>query len=170
MQQKDSSIPTNPTALSCRPIFNSHTNLFLIKKISARESGLQDASAASNRNVSSSQRAAAKAYDLPAATLIQRIKEKSKSHQESAEPLSLISTDQELYLVNWIIELDRVRQAPSYVQVRKMVAEILSVKDTTSVGKNWVYRILSRHPQIKGMPGKSLDKSRVQAATIEAIV
>ncbi|KAI1008084.1 hypothetical protein K3495_g152 [Podosphaera aphanis] len=107
--------------------------------MSARESRLQDAITAFNRNEFLSQRAAAKAYDLPAATLIQRIKEKSKSHQESAEPLKLLCNDQELYLVNWIIELDRVKQAPSHFQVRKMVAKILNLEeDNTSTGKNWV--------------------------------
>ncbi|KAI0999582.1 hypothetical protein K3495_g8613 [Podosphaera aphanis] len=40
---------------------------------------------------------------------------------------------------------------------------------TTSVGKKWVYRFLSRHPQIKGMTGKPLDKAKVQAAIIETI-
>ncbi|KAI1004624.1 hypothetical protein K3495_g3587 [Podosphaera aphanis] len=138
--------------------------------MSARESRHQDAIIAFNRNEFSSQRAAAKAYGLSAATLIQRFKEKSKSHQGSVEPLKLISNDQELYLVNWIIELDRVKQAPSHVQVRKMVAKILNLEeDNTSVGKDWVYRFLSRHPQIKGMTGKPFDKSRVQTATTEAI-
>ncbi|KAI0992754.1 hypothetical protein K3495_g15431 [Podosphaera aphanis] len=108
------------------------------------------------------ERAATKAYDLLVATLIQRIKEKSKSHQESVEPLKLLSNDQELYLVNLIIELDRAKQAPSHVQVRKMVAKIPNLEeDNTSIGKNWIYRFLSRHPQIKGMTGKPLDTERV---------
>ena len=138
--------------------------------MSVRESRISDAIAAFNRNEFSSRRAAAVAYDVPAATLIQRIKEKSKSHQEGAESLKRLTNDQELYLVNWIIELDRVKQAPSRVQVRKMVTKILNLEgDNISLGKNWVYRFLSRHPQIKGMTGKPLDKARVQAATTEAI-
>ncbi|KAI0995995.1 hypothetical protein K3495_g12185 [Podosphaera aphanis] len=51
-----------------------------------------------------------------------------------------------------------------------MVAKILNLEeDNTSMGKNWGYRFLSRHPQIKGMTGKPLDKARVQAATTETI-
>ncbi|KAI0996858.1 hypothetical protein K3495_g11325 [Podosphaera aphanis] len=51
-----------------------------------------------------------------------------------------------------------------------MVAKILNLEEeNTSIGKNWVYRFLSRHPQIKGMTGKPLDKARVQAATTETI-
>ncbi|KAI0996722.1 hypothetical protein K3495_g11460 [Podosphaera aphanis] len=51
-----------------------------------------------------------------------------------------------------------------------MVAKILGLQeDITFVGKNWVYRFLLRHPQIKGMTGKPLDKARVEAATPELI-
>ncbi|KAI1004165.1 hypothetical protein K3495_g4043 [Podosphaera aphanis] len=50
-----------------------------------------------------------------------------------------------------------------------MATKILNLEDSTSVGKNWGYRFLSRHPQIKGMTGKLPDKARVQAATTEAI-
>ncbi|KAI1002970.1 hypothetical protein K3495_g5235 [Podosphaera aphanis] len=51
-----------------------------------------------------------------------------------------------------------------------MVAKILGLQeDITFVGNNWVYRFLLRHPQIKGMTGKPLDKARVEAATPELI-
>ena len=59
--------------------------------MSVRESRISDAIAAFNRNEFSSRRAAAVTYDVPAATLIQRIKEESKSHQEGAESLKRLT-------------------------------------------------------------------------------
>ncbi|KAI1001777.1 hypothetical protein K3495_g6422 [Podosphaera aphanis] len=134
--------------------------------MSSFELRVQDAITAFERSEFSSQRAAATEFGIPVSTLNYRIRQKRQSHKEGAEHLKLLTSDQELYLVNWIIQLDRVKQAPSYVRVRKMVAKILGLQeDITFVGKNWVYRFLLRHPQMKGITGKPLDISRVKAAT-----
>ncbi|KAI1004041.1 hypothetical protein K3495_g4170 [Podosphaera aphanis] len=127
--------------------------------MSSFESRVQDARIVFERNEFSSQRAAAIEFGIPVSTFNYRIRPKRQSHKEGAEHLKLLTSDQELYLVNWIIQLDRVKQALSHVQVRKMVAEIAgSQEDITFVGKNWVYRFLLRHPQIKGITGAP-DKS-----------
>ncbi|KAI0993129.1 hypothetical protein K3495_g15055, partial [Podosphaera aphanis] len=138
--------------------------------MSSRESRLQEAISGLNRNESPSRRAAAVAYDVPYTTLNERIRQKRQSRVEAAEPLKLLTNDQELFLVNWIIELDRVKQAPSHVHVRKLVAKILDLQgDNTSVGINWIRRFLSRHPQIKGMNAKPINQARVEAATPQKI-
>ncbi|KAI1007837.1 hypothetical protein K3495_g400 [Podosphaera aphanis] len=134
--------------------------------MSSFESRVQDAITAFERDEFSSQRAAATELGIPVSTFNYRIRQKRQSQKEGAEHLKLLTSDQELYLVNWIIQLDRVKQAPSHVHVRKMVAKILGLQeDTTFVDKNWVYRFLLRHPQIEEMAGKPLDKARVEAAT-----
>ena len=77
--------------------------------MSSRESRLQEAISAFNRNEFPSRRAAAVAYDVPYTTLNERIRQKRQSRVEAVEPLKLLTNDQALFLVNWIIELDRVK-------------------------------------------------------------
>lgn len=51
-----------------------------------------------------------------------------------------------------------------------MVIKILNLKeDNTSIGKNKAHKSLSRHPSIKGMTGKPLNKTIVEVTTLELI-
>ena len=62
-----------------------------------------------------------------------------------------------------------VRKFLVYFDMGRTIAITNLGEDNTFVGKHRVYRFLSRHPQIKGMTGKPLDKAKVQAANIEVI-
>lgn len=99
-----------------------------------------------------------------------RLRQRRQFHKETSKPLQLLINGQELFFVNQIIELDHVKQALSHAHVRKMVAKIVKLQsDDISVGICWIHRILSRHPQIKGMTAKPFDGARVESATPQKI-
>ncbi|KAI0993429.1 hypothetical protein K3495_g14755 [Podosphaera aphanis] len=138
--------------------------------MSTTEIKLQNAISAFKNGKLPSQRAAASEFDVPLSTLNSRVTEKSSPRRAAAEAQQRLSKEQEDYLVRWIIQLDRSKEAPSHIRVREMAAKILEIGgDVKPLGKRWVNKFLTRHTQVKGMIGKPLDRSRVEASTQDAI-
>src|SRR5277367_2297433 len=92
------------------------------------------------------------------------------SKQEARSTQQLLSQHQEALLVQWILDLEAGRFAPSHAQLREMAA--LVSKDSGGpdrVGNNWVDRFLKRHPEIHTKIGVKIDAQRLRNTTPEAL-
>ena len=114
-------------------------------------------------------RAAAKAHNVPFATLNRRSKG-GISRQEARSTQQLLSQHQEELLVKWILDLEAGGFAPSHAQLREMAG--LVSKDSggpDKVGNNWVDRFLKRHPEIHTKTGVKIDDQKLRNTTPEAL-
>jgi hypothetical protein len=100
-----------------------------------------------NKKIPNVKRAAA-IYNIPRTTLRDRL----KGIQQKAEicPASLkLSTNEEESLIKWILDLAKHGLPPWPSLVRQMANHLLSEHGNQQVGKNWVYKLVTRRPEIK---------------------
>lgn len=135
----------------------------------AREVAIQSAINDFNAGLYPSQRAAAKAYNVPPPTLSARIRgttdrAASHQHQQRLTPL------QEDFLVEWILEEDARACPPSHARAREMANRILRMNgDNQPIGKHWLYHFIKRQPRIASVVGRKLEAQRADAATPEQV-
>jgi len=73
------------------------------------------------------------------------------------EPQQLLSNDQEKKLKKWITDLEAQGHAPSFSQIRELIAAMNGASGgPTQVGKNWASRFLRRHPDIRSKVGRKI--------------
>ena len=131
----------------------------------AREVAIQSAIADFNAGLYNSQRAAARAYGIPQATLHGRMKGQvrkalSNQHQQRLSP------QQEEFLVEWILEEEALGRPPSHARAREMATRILHMNgDQAPLGKRWVINFINRNPRIASIIGRKLEAPRAEAAT-----
>ena len=102
----------------------------------------------------SSIRAAARAYGVPHTTLTRRLKG-TTSRSDFTHPNRKLTQTEETALVEWILSLDTRGIPPTQALVQEMAELLLrervqnaSIEETT-LGQRWVYRFITRHPEIK---------------------
>jgi 4-hydroxybenzoate polyprenyltransferase len=119
--------------------------------------------------VFTSERAAARAYGVPRSTLKDRLRG-STNRIASHEFQQRLSREQEEYLADWIIELDREGNAPSHARVREMASRILRQSgDTQSLGKEWIKHFRQRNPRVNTCIGKTIDSKRIEGTQPEKL-
>lgn len=135
----------------------------------ARELSIQSAIRDFNAGIYPSQRAAAKAYNIPAPTLSARIRgatDSRTSHQHQQR----LSPTQEEFLVEWILEEDARACPPSHARAREMANRILRMNgDQQPVGKLWLSHFVRRNPRVSSVVGRKLEAPRAEAATPEQV-
>jgi transposase len=104
-------------------------------------------------------------WKIPAQTLSNRIKGRTKPRQQAHGAQQRLSPDQEAVLVTWIQLWADTARPISISRIQRIARDLAGGK----VGKNWVYRFLQRHPQLKLGKPLGLDPKRAQAFN-EAIV
>lgn len=89
-----------------------------------------------------------------------------KSRRAARAPQQLLTPEQEQHLVQWILRSEAGGNTINHTQIREIALLILQVTNgPTTVGKEWTYRFLKRHPEIKTKMGKKLDQQKAQTPT-----
>ena len=122
----------------------------------------------------SSIRAAARAYGVPHTTLTRRL-EGTTSRSDFTHPNRKLTQTKETALVEWILSLDTRGIPPTQALVQEM-AELLfrervqnaSIEETT-LGQRWVYRFITRHPEIKSRYSRKYDYKRAKCEDPEVM-
>ena len=129
------------------------------------EESIQAAIRDLNTGVFSSQRAAAKAYKIPQATLSARIRG-TQSSQTSHVYQQRLTPEQEEFLVQWILEEDVRAFPPSHARAREMANRILRMNgDNNPVGKHWLSFFIKRNPRVASIVGRKIEAARAEGAT-----
>ena len=130
-----------------------------------REAAFQAAISDLNAGVFSSQRAAAKAYNIPRATLSARIRG-SQNSQNSHVYQQRLTPQQEEFLVQWILEEDARAFPPSHARAREMANRILRMNgDENPVGKHWLSHFIKRNPRVASIIGRKIEAARAEGVT-----
>jgi len=141
------------------------------------ESDLQTAILAYKVGEYTSIRACASAFSLPRRTLQHRISGRnSRSHAH--EPMQILSPAEEKTLVRWITHLTSTGFPASPALAIEMAEEIRRGRYQLSrtppsylrpIGKSWLHRFRTRHPEIQGVWARNIERARHQAMSVEAV-
>nr|XP_049693639.1 uncharacterized protein LOC126054037 [Helicoverpa armigera] len=108
---------------------------------------------------------AAKSYDIPKTTILDRLKDKYKNPGNIGGPTVLTSSE-EMYLVKWILELGEVGFPITKTQLLDSVTKLIKslgrqnpFKDDQP-GKKWYNGFLARHPEVSKRVPQSLTTCR----------
>ena len=120
----------------------------------------QDVSAAlDDIRKGTSVRKAALEWKIPVQTLRDRSKGKTKPRQYAHGMQQRFSSEGEAVLVAWIRLWADTARPTSISRIQRIARDLAGGK----VGKNWVYRFLKRHPELKLGKPSGLDPKRAQA-------
>ncbi|OWY56620.1 CENP-B protein [Alternaria alternata] len=134
-----------------------------------REAAIQAAISNVVSGVFTSQRAAAKAYNIPRSTLAARLRG-TRTRQFSHEYQQRLTPQQEEFLVQWILEEDARAFPPSHARAREMANRILRMNgDNNPVGKRWISFFLKRNTRVASIVGRKIEGARAEGATQEQI-
>jgi hypothetical protein len=128
----------------------------------------------------SSIRAAARHFQIPPSTLIDRMSG-AQSQVKSHETYQTLSNAEENTLVRWITRLTATGYPATPALLREMAQEVWNQRvhvasrqtntpsSTTVTGHEWLYRFLNRHPNLKATYSRQLESARHKEATSERI-
>lgn len=111
-------------------------------------------------DASLSQRRAAALYNVNQSTISNR-RAGQTSRRDSHPNRSKLSKNEEEVIVQTIRKLDKRGFAPTFSYVRDMANQLLVARRGEIVGINWVYRLISRRPDIKSQITRLRDHQRV---------
>lgn len=123
---------------------------------------------------------AAIAFTVPRSTLYDRVKYGRKARNQAQEDNQHLTHTEEAELVRWITRLTISGYAPRYEILRRLAEIIRDRRVTTNadeiplkvydvIGKEWVPRFIQRHPELASVRLRSIDASRVKAASPERL-
>ena len=115
-------------------------------------------------------RATAKAYNLTESTLRRRKNGQTVTRSQARAEQQILSLYQEDMTKSWILYCEQCGFAISHAQLREFVVLLSSsAGGPTRVGRQWVSRFLSRHPEVKTKIGKKLKVLRTENITSERL-
>jgi hypothetical protein len=91
---------------------------------------------------------AAKIYNVPRTTLRDRLKGTQQRSQIRANSHKLTEYEEES-LIKWILDLDKRGLPPRPSLVQDMANYLLLQHGNQQIGKNWVYKLVQRRPELK---------------------
>ena len=106
-------------------------------------------------------RAAAKLYNIPAATLSDRRAGRPARRDTMPNSKKLTKSEEEA-IVQYVIELDSRSFPPRLCGVEDMANQLLRVRDAPPVGKLWAHRFVKRHPDICTRYSRRYDYQRAK--------
>ena len=119
-------------------------------------------------------RKAAAAFDVPKSTLHERVKG-GGTRQQAQVGNRKLSLTEEAALIQWIQSMDDRGMSPTIGYIRQMADLLVRERTssvlldasvtstpvlTTTVGENWVRRLLDRHPELKTKNSRKYDYQR----------
>ncbi len=137
--------------------------------MSNKEHLIQKASNDVDLGLFSSIRKAADYYDVPNSTVAHR-RAGRPSVAETDRISQRLSKQEEKVLIQYIRDLQRQHLCPNYAQIRRMVVKLLQSKgDKIRLGKHYVQRLISRHPELKTRRNRQMDVKRLMALDSDVI-
>ena len=106
-------------------------------------------------------RKAAASYDVNWTTLRNRTHGMT-SRQDSTPNSRKLTSQEELAIVRYILELDSRGFSPRPQDVREMADLLLSERDASPVGKNWTTNFIKRRTELKSKFNRKYDYQRAQ--------
>src|SRR5258706_6206040 len=100
-------------------------------------------------------------YDIPEATLRSRIHGIASRHDSTPNSRRLTSQE-ELAIVQFILDLDSRGFPPRPQDVRDMADLLLTLRDGLSLGKNWTTKFINSRPELKSKFSRKYDYKRAQ--------
>ena len=115
-----------------------------------------------------SRRHAAKLYNIPEATLRDRINGKTPI-QERRNARHILTPSEEESLVRYILDLDSRGFPPRFDGVEDMANLLLATRRAKPVGKQWAYRFVQRRPELKTRFSRAYDFQRALCEDLDLI-
>jgi hypothetical protein len=116
-----------------------------------------------------SQNKSAQKHGVPQQTLSRRLAG-LPSQFEISQPSQRLSASQEDKLAQWILRQESLGYAPSHPQTVACVEALLKRHgDTKPLGKNWLYKFIQRHPEVKTKVGRRQEAARFNGFTPKAV-
>lgn len=128
-----------------------------------RERNIQKAIRSYKQGVFSSIHQAAASQDVPYSTVYYRMKGERKPRTIAHEKEQLLSRREGNKVKKWICFMDEKGLPIRFDLVRAMVLKLLksNKKRATAVGKHWISRFLSRHPDLASKFRSQVKKQRI---------
>jgi Tc5 transposase DNA-binding domain/helix-turn-helix, Psq domain len=126
------------------------------------------------RDSSLSARKAAQIYNIAHTTITRRSHEQSRPKKLIDQSKQLLTPVEERTLVRWVIQYYKWGLPLAFKQIRQFALEIVAKKTPVhetrpSLSDRWHRKLLQRHPEIKRVSARGLDRVRASAAHIETI-
>lgn len=118
---------------------------------------------------------AGKVFNVAPSTITRRLNKQTKPKKHANESKQLLTPVEERTLVRWVIQNYTWGLPLALKQIRQFALEILIRKDPQPYGSlpplsdRWHRKLLTRHPEIKRVSARGLDRVRASAAHIETI-
>ena len=115
------------------------------------------------RNKVMSLNGASKAFDIPYATLGDKVRGR---RPVKAPPKTVLSSEDEKKLVDWLLELSKRGFGRTREDLKDIVKKILDDRKATTVftnnrpGKDWMQAFFKRHPEVAERTSQALGKER----------
>jgi Tc5 transposase DNA-binding domain/helix-turn-helix, Psq domain len=124
------------------------------------------------RDSSLSARKAGQIYNIACTTITRRLYEQSRPKKLIDQSKQLLTPVEERTLVRWVIQYYKWGLPLAFKQIRQFALEILARKNhgiRPSLSDRWQRKLLQRHPEIKRVSVRGLDRVRASAARAETI-
>lgn len=112
----------------------------------------------------SSMRDAAGTYFVPWTTLRDRLNGR-QPRLGSRSKFRLLSEIEESVLISWIYSMERRGFPPYIIDVRRMAQTLIDRRGSEPskpIGKNWIYKFLTQHPELDTRLARSYDAQRAK--------
>jgi hypothetical protein len=114
-------------------------------------------------------RAAHRAYNIPESTLRARLNG-TTNRRTAHQYRKRLSTRQEEFLIDWILEQETQGFPPSHARTREMATRIIRMNgDTQELGKRFVTKLIRDNPRIASIVGRPIEQARINGTNPEAI-
>ena len=137
----------------------------------SNEPMIQEALAGYNSGQFESYRAAARAYNLQASTLIRRDKGTHLNASEGHQNQAKLPKQLENLLVDWILFCETCGHPVTHAQIHEFVLLLLkSMGEPQELGKGWVTRFIQRNDKLATKIGQKIDAQRVDNANEDTLI
>jgi hypothetical protein len=101
-------------------------------------------------------RAAAKTYGVPESSLRFRMKACVANHKKRNAAHNPTESEEETF-IHYILDLDSRGFPPRIEEVKNMADLLLIIRSVKHVDKQWAYRFIQRHPELKTRFSRTYD-------------
>lgn len=111
-------------------------------------------------------RQASKDWGIPKSTLSNRIKGSQPKGVYERHGQQKLSIEQEDHLSKWILTQEALGLPVTHTQIRLFANRVLKASGSNqTIGRNWVQKLIHRHPELKTKRGRSTDAQRIGATS-----
>jgi hypothetical protein len=120
-----------------------------------------------NASIFTGQRQAAQAYGVPRSSLQERMKGR-QPHAIAPQQQQRLTTEQETFLVDWILDEDSRAQPSSHPRVREMATRLLRMNgDHEPLRQLRIPQFIARNPRVASIVGRTIESARTTAANYQ---